>query len=264
MNNLNEFDAVSGWYNHWRMSAKWPGVGVGKFKIWSSVMLLYIFGFFMSGIIPFIMDIAFYTLIFNLICIVKKMNVINITRSFLQKFGYKEKATVSVWNKRTILSIAFMCMISPVSFAYYTVIIPPAEEKLDQYEISGLPYIEKNAYGHDVRLSDFIQMFLPESVLPVYINSELKDLRINWRTTDRAYLDVVLADVSRRYDVSFMWQASAGNLIIDWADGTCDKAIKESAIKYKELAKQYGTEEIKTLPVIKKVISEKEKKVLIC
>lgn len=268
----SDYDLFSGSHNNWRMSYRWPVIGKGELRVWVAIPMSWIFAFFFADLTTSLMWDIFWGICFlAFLSKMKKMDIFQLKRFFLQRFRVKSKTNTPYWKERsnfyqyaTACVLASCLMMNPTdSMAKFEIVIPPKQQPVDSFVSSGQIYLQ-GGFGKDVKLVDLMNLILPSPLSPEFMSAELKDLKVSWYSDGKIYLNEVLAGISRRYGVQFMWRNSAGILEIKWDNGVCKKIMEESREQQRNYSKQIGYETQTPLRVIQKVINYEQQLEIVC
>jgi hypothetical protein len=213
----------------WKWLSIWPKMGVDMVAIPGV--------FFPFVLLSFVSEIARYITMF-MICFYGLASVMGCkpARLLRRLTVSKTKSATPIWRKKVVMSLlAGFLFTQPVTMseamAEFRVIgvkqmmeeedraYTDADKRVVTYDIKGV--------GRDIKLDALLKTLLKTPWGIKYLSDELKDISISWAapqgTTERA----LLADIARRYGLSFMASESEFLYYIGWdVDGVCDAPQK--------------------------------------
>ncbi|MDI5833292.1 hypothetical protein OCF84_20800 (plasmid) [Shewanella xiamenensis] len=268
----SHYDLNSGTRNTWRMTYRWPVIGKGDLKVWALIPATWLIAFIFSGLLTEMLWYPFYILCtIALLCKFSRRDPMQLKRFLFQRLSINHKTATPVWSERSnffqvMIGIAIMStnfLISDNAYAKFEIVIPPKQAQVDSYASSGQIYLQ-GGFGKDVKLYDLLSMLLPTPLSAEYANAEIKDLKVSWYSSDRIYLNEVLASISRRFGVLFTWRNREGVLEVRWDNGVCKKIIAESIQKQAEYSKSIGYEIQSPQRVVTKITNPQLQMEIVC
>lgn len=227
---------------NWKWLSIWPKMGVDMIAIPGV--------FFPFLLLSFVSAAARYATIFMIFTYgLSSLMGCKPSRLIRRLTVSKSKSATPIWRKRIITGLlAGFLFTQPIipnkAMAEFRVIGVKqmmeerdaahkiAEKRVVTYDIKGV--------GRDVKLDALLKSFLKSPWAVRYLSDELKDISISWAapngTTERA----LLADIARRYGLSFMASESEYLYYVEWdVDGVCD-APQQRAIDEANSIDQYN------------------------
>jgi hypothetical protein len=266
-----KYDLHSGTHNTWRRTKNWPKVGKGDLAVWAVVpatfLLALVFGTMLT---EYLWDAFYFVSALGIVCKMRKQNITQLVRFGLQRFGVKGKRNTPLWLERSLFAIVLTTSVGLLgagvnsnAYAKFEIVIPPKQTVVDNFVSSGKIYLQ-GGFGKDVKLNDLMLLILPQPLSAEFANSELQDLKVSWYSDGKIYLNEVLANISRRYGVMFIWRNAAGILEVKWDNGTCKRVIEESREEQENYSNKIGIRTAEPLKVIEKTINQEQQLEIIC
>jgi hypothetical protein len=156
----------------------------------------------------------------------------------------KSKTATPIWRKKVVMSLlaGFVFsqpLMSDTARAEFRVIgvkqmMAEQESRYEEANTIERKYDVKGV-GRDVHLNKLLSSVLTAPWGVRFLSDELKDISISWAAPDGITERALIADISRRYGLSFMASESEFLYYVDWdVDGVCDES-HNTAIKEAEL-----------------------------
>jgi hypothetical protein len=265
------YDLHAGTHNTWRRTKNWPKVGKGDLAVWAVVPATFLFSLLFGNMVTeYLWNVFYFISFLFVVCKMRNQNVNQLVRYLLQRFRVKHKRNTPLWLERSLFAIVLTASVgifgvgmNSQAYAKFEIVIPPREAAVDTFVSSGKIYLQ-GGFGKDVKLNDLMLLILPEPLSAEFANSELKDLKVSWYSDGKIYLNEILANISRRYGVMFVWRNAAGILEVQWDKGTCKRVIEESRNEQLNYSNQLGTRPAEPLRVIEKTINKEQQMEIIC
>lgn len=210
---------------NWKWLSVWPKMGVDMIAVPGV--------FFPFVLLSFVSETARYITLF-MICYYGLASVLGCrpARLIRRITVSKAKSATPIWRKKIVMSLlAGFLFLQPLlpnkAVAEFRVIgvkemmaerdkaHQAAEKPIRTYDIKGV--------GRDIKLGALLKILLKQPWGVRYLSDELKDVSISWAAPEGTTERALLADIARRYGLSFLASESEYIYYVDWdVDGVCN------------------------------------------